>query len=140
MPSDAEIAAYASNLPPIYRAILAAFPEIEPGRKAGYGLAFQTLAVHFANSRRGFSFGEVQEACKRLAESGFVEIKNKIFAHPTDLGEQLIAAVTGSPPASEHGHPPVASTDLVTRQSNVLANHLVPALRAPRFSIALRKR
>ena len=105
MPSDAEITAYARSLPPIYRDILAAFPEIEPGRKAGYGLAFQTLAMHFANIRRGYSLGEVQEACKRLAEAGFIEIKNGIFAHPTDLGEQLIAAVTGGPRASSSSLP-----------------------------------
>ena len=101
MPTDAEIAAYSANLPPIYRAILAAFPEVEPGRKAGDGLAYQTLAVHFANKRREFGLSEVQEACNRLADSGFVEIKNRIFAHPTPLGERLIAAISGRPIASE---------------------------------------
>jgi hypothetical protein len=105
MPSDTEIIAYAKNLPPIYHAILASFPEIEPGRKAGYGLAFQTLAIHFANKRRTIGLGEIQDACKQLAESGFIEIKNGIFAHPTDLGEQLIAAVTGAPCASRSGVP-----------------------------------
>ena len=100
MPSNAEITAYAKNLPPIYQDILAAFPEIEPGRKAGYGLAFQTLAIHFTNTRRPYGLGEVQEACKQLAENGFFDIKNGIFAHPTDLGEQLIAAVAGTPRAS----------------------------------------
>lgn len=97
MPTDAEIGDYAANLPPIYRAILAAFPEIEPGRKAGDGLAYQTLAVHFANKGLAFGLGEVQAACKRLAESGFVETKNRIFAHPTALGERLIATVSGRP-------------------------------------------
>ena len=105
MPSDAEIAAYAKNLPPIYRDILAAFPEVEPGRKAGYGLAFQTLAMHFANTRRSSDLGEVQEACRQLAENGFFEIKNGIFAHPTDLGERLIAAVSGAPRAPTSGVP-----------------------------------
>jgi hypothetical protein len=105
MPSDAEMIAYAKNLPPIYHDILAAFPAIEPGRKAGYGLAFQTLAVHFANTGRGHSLGDVQQACKELADAGFIEIKNRIFAHPTPLGEQLIAAVTGAPPASNSSLP-----------------------------------
>ena len=110
MPSDAEMAAYAVNLPPIYRDIIASFPEIEPGRKAGYGLAFQTLAIHFANTKRGWAFGEIQEACKQLAASGFIEIKNGIFAHPTDLGEQLMAVVTGRSRASS-----VAIPQLPTR-------------------------
>ena len=99
MPTDAEMIAYAKRLPPIYREVMAAFPAIEPSRKAGYGLAFQTLAIHFANTGRGYSLGDVQNACMRLADSGFLEIRNGIFAHPTDLGEQLIAAVTGGPRA-----------------------------------------
>lgn len=100
MPNDAEMIAYAKNLPPIYRDVLEAFPAIEPGRKAGYGLAFQTLAMHFTNTNREYSLGDVQLACEQLAEEGFIEIKNEIFAHPTDLGEQLIAAVTGKQRAS----------------------------------------
>ena len=100
MPSDAELSAYAKNLPDIYRDIVAAFPTVEPHRKAGYGLAFQTLAVHFANTRKGYAFEEVQEACKQLASNGFIEIKNVFFAHPTDLGERLIAAVAHRPLAA----------------------------------------
>lgn len=100
MPSEAEMKEYAKKLPPIYRDIVAAFPRIEPGRKAGYGLALQTLAMHFANTGGGHGLEEVREACLRLADSGFIEIKNGIFAHPTDLGEQLIAAVTERPRAS----------------------------------------
>ena len=105
MPSDAEMTTYAKSIPPIYRDIMGAFPAIEPGRKAGYGLAFQTLTMHFANTKRGWSLWEVQEACKQLADSGFIEIKDGIFAHPTDLGEQLIAAVTNRPRASSPSIP-----------------------------------
>jgi hypothetical protein len=105
MPSDTEMAAYAKTLPAIYRDIMAAFPTVEPGRKAGYGLAFHTLAVHFVNTRLSYSLGDVQQACARLAEAGFIEIKNEIFAHPTDLGEQLIAAVTGKPRAANPSLP-----------------------------------
>ena len=101
MPTDAEMAAYAQQLPSIYRDIMAAFPQIEPHRKAGYGLAFQTLAMHFANTGRGWVLGDVQQACKQLADNGFIEIKNGIFAHPTSVGEQLIAAVTGKPLAPD---------------------------------------
>jgi hypothetical protein len=95
MPTDEQIAEYAKRLPDVYRDIMAAFPEIEPGRKAGYGLAFQTIAVYFINSRKAHSLGDIQVACKRLAEMGFIEIKNQFFAHPTELGEKLIAAITG---------------------------------------------
>lgn len=105
MPSEMEVIAYAKNLPQIYRDILAAYPEIEPSRKAGYGLAFQTLAMHFLNTGKEWSFGDVQAACGQLADAGLIEIKNGIFAHPTELGERLIAAVTGKPPASNAGVP-----------------------------------
>lgn len=100
MPSADEMVAYANDLPPIYRDILAAFPTIEPHRQAGYGLAFPTLAMYFANRQRGHSLGDVQVACRRLADNGFLEIKNEVFAHPTDLGEQLIAIVADRPRAS----------------------------------------
>lgn len=101
----APLVEYSKRLPEIYRDILAAFPEVEPGRKAGYGLAFQTLAAHFVNRSKPWSFGDVEEACRQLAEQGFVDIRNGFFAHPTDLGEQLIAAVTGLTPAPVRGIP-----------------------------------
>jgi hypothetical protein len=107
MPSDAEMIAYAKSLPPIYRDLMAAFPGIEPGRRAGDGLAFPTLAIHFVNIGLEYSFSDVQQACLRLAEEGFIDIKNDIFAHPTALGEQLIAAVTGEPPATNKSVPPL---------------------------------
>ncbi len=96
---------YAKQLPEIYREILAAFPEIEPSRKAGDGLAFQTLAMHFANTSKRWGFGDAQAACEQLRQHGFLEIKNGIFAHSTDLGEQLIGAVTQKPPASKRDIP-----------------------------------
>ena len=105
MPSNAEIAAYAKKLPEIYRDIMAAFPKVEPRRKAGYGLAFQTLAMHFANTQMEYGLGDVREACIKLADSGFIEIRHEIFAHPTDLGEQLIAVVADTPLASSSGVP-----------------------------------
>ncbi len=95
MPNDAELAAYAERLPPIYRDILAAFPEIEPGRRAGDGLAFPTLAVHFINCGIAHGQEEVEEACRQLAGGGIVTIRNGFFAYPTELGERLIAVLTG---------------------------------------------
>lgn len=105
MPTEAELREYAKKLPDIYRDILAAFPKIDPRRKAGYGLAFQTIAIHFAKAEASYSLDEIQDACTRLADGGFVEIKNRIFAHPTDLGERLIAVVAGTPPAAHAAVP-----------------------------------
>ncbi len=105
MPTVNEVAAYGKQLPQIYRDIMSAFPAIEPRRRAGYGLAFQTLTMHFINTDRHWLLGDVQEACKRLSESGFIEIRNGIFAHPTELGEQLIMALTGAQPVPTNAIP-----------------------------------
>src|SRR5947208_2017910 len=95
MPTDEQLRTYAESLPPIYRTILSAFPQIEPTRKQGYGLAFQTLAAEFASGGMGISLSEVMQACQELAQQNLVEIKHRIFVHPTPLGERLIAIVTG---------------------------------------------
>lgn len=86
---------YVESLPPIYREILAAFPRIEPTRKAGYGLAYQTIAVDFEERSVGFTLQEIMLACQKLEQQKFVEIKNRIFVCPTDSGESLIAIISG---------------------------------------------
>ena len=95
MPTDTELSTYVKELPSIYRDILAAYPSVEPHRRAGDGLAFQTLAVHFANQRIDHGFVDVKEACARLADARLLEIRNEIFAHPTEVGERLIGVMTG---------------------------------------------
>jgi len=106
-PTEAELTSYAAQLPEIYRQILAAFPAIEPNRKAGDGLAFQTMAVHFANQSVSYRFPDVRAACEQLAAGGFLEIKNGMFAHPTELGEHLIAVVANKPRAPQRSVPPL---------------------------------
>ncbi|MBY0231980.1 MAG: hypothetical protein K2W96_22075 [Gemmataceae bacterium] len=106
MPTDAELSFYAASLPPIYKDILAAYPAVEPGRRGGDGLAFQTLAIHFVNEGIAYGFGEVREAGEQLAQSGLIEIKHGMFAHPTPLGEKLIGLISGKP-ASERRVPPL---------------------------------
>ncbi len=92
MPTDEQLRHYADSVPPIYREILGAFPRIEPSRRQGYGLAFQTLAADFENRAVTIGLGEIIQACQELERIGLVEIKNRIFVHPTALGERLIAA------------------------------------------------
>ena len=100
MATDTELREYAEKLPDIYREILAAFPRFMPTRKAGFGLAFQSLAADFENRQLKYTMGEIILACEKLRERGFVEIKHGIFVCPTDDGEQLISAVTGQEPAA----------------------------------------
>jgi hypothetical protein len=83
---------YIKSLHPIYRDILAAFPTFDPTRKSGYGLSYQSL---YSALNGKYSLGEIRMACEHMADGGAMEIKNEIFVHPTVLGEELIAAVSG---------------------------------------------
>ena len=83
---------YVENLPDIYRDILAAFPQFDSTRKVGYGLSVQSL---YSALNGKYTLGQVRLACQELAKGEAVEIKNEIFVHPTSLGEEMIAAVTG---------------------------------------------
>lgn len=85
-------AEYVKNLHQIYRDILAAFPRFDPTRKVGYGLSYQSLYSALSGK---YTLGQIRMACEKMAEGGVMEIKNEIFAQPTPLGEELIAAVTG---------------------------------------------
>jgi len=90
---------YLESLEPIYRDILAAFPRFDSTRKAGYGLSYQSL---YSALDGKYGLGEIRLACERMAEGGAMEIRNDIFAHPTDLGEELIAAL-----AARSAPPPI---------------------------------
>jgi hypothetical protein len=96
MPTDKELLDYARSLPAIYREILAAFRRIEPTRRAGYGLGFQTLASDFESRNLSYALGDVIQACDQLEKHGLVTIKHRVFVHPTEYGERLIEAMTGN--------------------------------------------
>ena len=83
---------YLQSLPAIYRDILAAFPRSDATRKRGYGLSYQSL---YSALDGKYTLGEILLACQDLAKGDAVEIKNEIFVHPTAVGEELIAAVSG---------------------------------------------
>ncbi|MGH7139497.1 MAG: hypothetical protein ACREHD_27440 [Pirellulales bacterium] len=83
---------YISEIPEIYRDILAAFPTIFPPRAKGDGLSVQTL---HAGLHEKYSLAEIDAACKELEKNSFVEIKHGVFVHPLEIGEELIAKLTG---------------------------------------------
>ena len=89
MPIDDQ---YVQNLPDIYRDVLAAYPRFDSTRKVGYGLSYQSL---YSALEGEYTLGQIKKACENMAEVGLMEIKHRIFACPTSLGEELIAAITG---------------------------------------------
>jgi hypothetical protein len=103
---------YVDSLPPIYRDILAAFPEIAPARKVGEGLTFQTLFARLREAARprtqrdtrrtAWSYREIVEACRNMERAGAVKIEQTMFVCPTEVGEQIIAALTGKQAAEHH--------------------------------------
>ena len=110
--SDEAIKAYAESLPTFYQEILKAFPTIDPDRHLGYGLALTTLMGHFqspgpvpaGNALERSRFGgmtlpPLAVAVERLKDAGLVEVKNRMFVHPTAAGERVIAALTGREPS-----------------------------------------
>ncbi len=92
MPIDDQ---YVKDLPDIYRNILEAYPQFNSTRIAGDGLAYQTLYSALADEEKGYKMGQIIRACENMAEVGLMQIKHKIFACPTPLGEELISAITG---------------------------------------------
>ena len=110
---------YVDNLPQIYKDILAAFPEIDPARNAGEGLAYQTLFEQLRQSpeeehladyidaarKRAWSLREVIEACRNMEQGGAVRIDHEIFICPTPMGEEIIALLTGKKAAEHHVDP-----------------------------------
>jgi hypothetical protein len=106
---------YLKTLAPIYHDILGAFPKFDSTRKVGYGLSYQSLYSALENLDKKYTFGQIKLACEQMARGGAVEIKNEIFVHPTALGEELIAAITGKHAALEtvplFTPPPGSDTD-----------------------------
>ena len=92
MPIDEQ---YVNNLPDIYRDILETYPQFNSTRIAGDGLAHQTLYSALADEEKGYTLGQIIRACENMAEVGLMQIKHRIFACPTLLGEELITAITG---------------------------------------------
>jgi len=83
---------YLGSLPEIYRDILRSYPEVEPGRSAGDCLAFQTLYLALKGK---YEMGEIRTACDQMAMGNAMVIRNRTFACPTRLGEEIITKLTG---------------------------------------------
>jgi hypothetical protein len=55
-------------------------------------LAIQTIHAHLHDAYR---LGEIREACAEMARKNVVDIRNGIFVHPLEVGEELIAKLSG---------------------------------------------
>ncbi|MDB5344673.1 MAG: hypothetical protein JWP89_3050 [Schlesneria sp.] len=81
---------YVDNLPMIYHDVLKAFWMFNPLRRANYGVAFQSLYSALSDKH---TLGQIREACVAMEQAGVLEIRDGIFAYPTQIGDELIALV-----------------------------------------------
>lgn len=88
---------YLEKLAPIYRDVLGAFFGFDPTRQPGEGLAFQSL---YSVLHDKYTLGEIRKACLEMAKGGAMRIEHNQFAYPTELGEELIGAITGHRPTT----------------------------------------
>ena len=113
---------YVDSLPPIYRDILAALPEIETARIPGWGATFQSLSA-WLNEKHSqgeiaqrYSLHEIIQACENMQGGGAVDIKDRIFVHPKPFGEELIVLLTRHEPVVSRvpPFPPIPSGEVRT--------------------------
>lgn len=99
IPPPEVLAAYAADLPPIYRQILGAYQTAQHGRLAGESLAVATIQMHLRNLGHRYEFESVLNACMELFANGFLDNTTRAYESfaPTPVGEALVAAVTGRP-------------------------------------------
>ena len=86
---------YVDNMPEIYKKIFSAFWMFNPTRKQGHGISANSI---FSVVSDKYTLGEVLVACDSMADNGVLEKKNGNFYHPTELGEEILLAVTGKAP------------------------------------------
>jgi len=97
-PTDEQLREYAAKLPPIYRDILAAFPKADPARRQGDAVGLERLqqalpGEEFATTRP--SLRDFNEAVGNLCFEEMLEKTDFAGVYPTELGERLIAEITG---------------------------------------------
>jgi hypothetical protein len=97
IPEPAVLAEYAAQLPPVYRQVLAAFLDTNPGRMAGEDVAAVSIQMHLRNTGVRYDLPDIVDACLALVAAGFLDDTSRAFESfaPTPVGEALIAVITG---------------------------------------------
>jgi len=96
LPTPEQMKAYADELPEIYREIVQAIQRADPERRYGHGISPRAVLSELAKSRLPFNRREFLTAVEQLMELGFLkDFDDGEFWLVTDLGEDLVATVTG---------------------------------------------
>ena len=97
-PTDEQLREYAAKLPPIYRDILAAFQNANPHRWHGDALRIEAIRDGLPGSEfdsQRPSLRAIDVAIENMRDAGIIDDNEFTSYFPTDLGERLIAALTG---------------------------------------------
>lgn len=112
-PTDEQLKAYAERLPEIYKQVLAAFPDQSPDRRAGDGLAYESVDEYLVRSAPDwYRTQDLPKVLEQLERREFVKWHRYSdhpgvdFCTPTPLGERLITSLTGHRP-TEREIPPL---------------------------------
>lgn len=111
-PTDQQLKHYAAELPKIYKYVLEAFAKASQRRRAGEPLPLSVINQWVLLMDDYYRMGDVEEAIKNLRERGFLTLHFDPDLHdwdangevisediqPTELGERLIAILTGIGP------------------------------------------
>ena len=111
-PTDEQLKQYVERLPVVFKATLECFVphSVIPGfgkiahpRRAGAALTFDTIDERLRENYSHYRIGDTEDALDKLRVRGFVvEFEEPILNYkPTELGERLIAALTGEQPVPE---------------------------------------
>lgn len=97
-PTDEQLREYAAKLPQIYRDILKAFQAATPNRWHGDSLRVEVIRDGLPGSEfdpRRPSLREIDVAIENMCDAAILDDTGFAAYFPTDLGERLIAALTG---------------------------------------------
>ena len=97
-PTDEQLAEYAAKLPQIYKDILAAFQVATPNRWHGDALRVEAIRGGLPGSEfdpRRPSLRVIEVAIENMCDAGILDDNEFTAYFPTDLGERLVAALTG---------------------------------------------
>jgi len=99
MPTAAQMKAYADQLPAIYRDLLKAMAQTDPERVVG-----DVFVAHLVHSKLEgkYSRRAIEGCLMELESQNYLSLEDRVGAiELTDLGEELLAAVTGKKPKAE---------------------------------------
>ena len=97
-PTDEQLREYAAKLPQIYKDILAAFQRVSPNRWHGDALRIEAIRDGLPGSEfdtQRPSLRAIAVAIDNMQDAEILDDNGFTAYFPTDVGERLIAALTG---------------------------------------------